>query len=57
MLRMAKVLSLFVACVVAGMAPSVAMAQDTAGSRPLRLVVSFPPGGGVDAVARLFAER
>jgi tripartite-type tricarboxylate transporter receptor subunit TctC len=57
MLRMAKVLSLFVACVVASMAPSVAIAQDIAGSRPLRLVVSFPPGGGVDAVARLFAEK
>src|SRR5436305_14650260 len=32
-----------------------AAAQDT--SRPLRLVVSFPPGGGVDAVARLFADK
>lgn len=33
-----------------------AAAQDGA-SRTLRLVVSFPPGGGVDAVARLFADR
>jgi tripartite-type tricarboxylate transporter receptor subunit TctC len=26
-------------------------------SRTVRLIVSFPPGGGVDAVARLFADK
>ena len=31
--------------------------QDNFPSRTIRLVVSFPPGGGVDAVARLFADK
>src|SRR5689334_23193549 len=32
-------------------------AQDSYPSRSVRLIVSFPPGGGVDAVARLFADK
>jgi tripartite-type tricarboxylate transporter receptor subunit TctC len=38
-------------------APSPAAAQEVFPSRPVRLIVSFPPGGGVDAVARLFADK
>ena len=34
-----------------------APAQENFPSRTIRLVVSFPPGGGVDAVARLFADK
>src|SRR5262245_44059095 len=32
-------------------------AQDAYPSRNIRLLVSFPPGGGIDAVARLFADK
>ncbi len=32
-------------------------AQDNYPSHPIRLIVSFPPGGGIDAVARLFADK
>src|SRR6188472_857902 len=34
-----------------------ATAQDNYPSRNIRLIVSFPPGGGIDAVARLFADK
>lgn len=34
-----------------------ATAQEHYPARNIRVVVSFPPGGGVDAVARLFADK
>jgi tripartite-type tricarboxylate transporter receptor subunit TctC len=34
-----------------------AVAQDNYPTRTVRLYVSFPPGGGIDAVARLFADK
>jgi tripartite-type tricarboxylate transporter receptor subunit TctC len=38
-------------------APRVAVAADAFPTRPIRMVVPFPPGGGFDAVARPFAEK
>jgi tripartite-type tricarboxylate transporter receptor subunit TctC len=34
-----------------------ALAQPNPGGRPLRLIVPFPPGGAVDILGRLLAER
>lgn len=43
---------------LAALAPSAADAQaDSYPSRQIRLVVGFPPGGGVDVIARVFADR
>jgi len=39
------------------LAASPGEAQTSYPSRPIRLIVGFPPGGGVDVIARLFAEK
>jgi tripartite-type tricarboxylate transporter receptor subunit TctC len=50
-----RALALACGALVACLTPAVA--QDNYPSRTVRLYVSFPPGGGIDAVARLFADK
>jgi tripartite-type tricarboxylate transporter receptor subunit TctC len=40
-----------------GLAAGAAHAHDKYPSRPIRLIVSFPPGGPLDVMARLYAQR
>lgn len=44
-----------IACAVA--ASPAALAQQAYPNKPITVVVSYPPGGDTDAIARLFAER
>lgn len=50
-----KILALCGAMLAAGLAPT--LAQDNYPSRTIRLVAGFPPGGGLDTIGRLFADK
>jgi tripartite-type tricarboxylate transporter receptor subunit TctC len=39
------------------MLPTAARALDTFPSRPIRLIVPYPPGGGTDIVGRVLGGR
>jgi tripartite-type tricarboxylate transporter receptor subunit TctC len=51
-----KLRTIFLACACAALAAGTAAAQDYP-SKPIRMVVGFPPGGGTDVVARIITPR
>jgi tripartite-type tricarboxylate transporter receptor subunit TctC len=49
--------SLRIAFLILLCVPGLAQAQDAYPSKPIRLILPFPPGGGTDILGRLIAER
>lgn len=45
------------ACAIAALSPLKAFSADTFPSKPIRLVVPYPPGGGADVLGRMIARR
>ena len=43
--------------IIASLVAATAVAQDQWPSKPLRMILPFPPGGGTDILGRLIAER
>src|ERR1700719_930206 len=46
-----------VAAVSSGFAPRFSFAQGAYPTRPIRLIIPFPPGGGFDAIGRPWADK
>ena len=53
----AAILAAVAFAALAALSPSSAVAQSSFPERPLRLIVTFPPGGSTDIVARLMAAK
>src|SRR5258707_12429219 len=54
---MSKYLALTAAAVLLALSPVVAQNPADYPSKPVKIIVTVPAGGGVDTVTRIFAER
>jgi tripartite-type tricarboxylate transporter receptor subunit TctC len=54
---MKKTLAIFLSCVALAVTISTARAQADFPSRPIKMIVPFPPGGGIDTTARIAAQK
>ena len=57
MIRRHLGLAIAAACLGCALAPTIAHAQVDYPSRPIRLVIPFPPGGGTDFVSRTVGTK
>ena len=57
MIRRHLGLAIAAACLGCALAPTIAHAQADYPSRPIRLVIPFPPGGGTDFVSRTVGTK
>ncbi|MGE0799050.1 MAG: Bug family tripartite tricarboxylate transporter substrate binding protein [Lautropia sp.] len=53
----ATIAALLCMAIPPGIGPAAAQTAERFPERPIRIVVPFPPGGGVDQVARIFAPK
>ncbi|MGZ5894965.1 MAG: Bug family tripartite tricarboxylate transporter substrate binding protein, partial [Xanthobacteraceae bacterium] len=56
-MRMRLAIGLVCLFTVAALAPSAKVSAQEYPTRPITLIVPYPPGGGVDAMARIVGEK